>query len=92
MDTILIWLMLLLTGTGLLVWWSLRIKDRDKRKAYMMGTHLATIVPGSVGIGNKLFPPENAGNFLLALVVTISIVIAIWKGVAYIYKVKNVGR
>jgi hypothetical protein len=89
MYTILIWLMLLLTGTGLLVWWSLRIKDSNKRKAYMMGTHLVTIVPGSVGVSNKLFPPENAGNFLLALVVTISIVIAIWRSVAYIYKVKK---
>ena len=85
----LIFLILLISGIMLMLLWAFTIRDRKKRYNFLWGTHVVTIVPGSVGLSNKIFPPNDILNILLALVTTLGMVTIIWFGVAKLYSLKK---
>lgn len=51
----------------------------------MMGTHLALVVPGCVGIAHSLFPSGNWFNFIMALLLSTGIVFVIWTLISLVY-------
>ena len=92
MERIILWLILLVTGAVLLYVMALRIQDVDKRKKYMMGTHLATVVPASVGIGNYFFQPDDFLSGVLCVVLTVGIVGVVWFGLRWVYMARQIKR
>jgi hypothetical protein len=82
-------LSLIVAGTALLFVWAFGIRDRKRRYLLMQVTHLFTIVPGSVALSNRVFPPDDIPNVALALLMTVGIVVVIWFAVLKIYTFKK---
>jgi hypothetical protein len=93
MEKIIVWLIFLFIGSALIIFWRLRIRNKQKSTALIWGTHFVLILPASARIANAYFPPDKDWfNFFLCISCSVAIVFVIWSLLTFIVSKLRVQR